>query len=135
MTFKPSTEMTLKPGTEMTLKPFNQTCFNPSNFTSFYGICSNFCYALSSPAPNATPEFVAPSVTGNSYLDFFIGLGLAVGQSGIDAFSFLFNKKAQNRLAERGVSAAEGSYQYLKEWLWWLGMILSIYYLYYFHIH
>lgn len=90
----------------------NQTCFIPSNFTSVYGICSNYCVSLSSSAPNATPEFVAPSITGNSYLDFFIGLSLAVGQSAIDAFSFLFNKKAQNRLALRGVSAAEGSFQY-----------------------
>lgn len=57
--------------------------------------------------------------------DFYIGLSLAVSSSLFIGASFILKKKGLLRLASKGViRAGQGGYAYLKEWLWWAGLIL-----------
>ncbi|KAI6176171.1 Spichthyin [Aphelenchoides bicaudatus] len=63
-------------------------------------------------------------------VDFYIGLGefggLAVSSSVFIGSSFIIKKKALIKLANTyngNQRASEGGYGYLKEWLWWLGVI------------
>uniref|UniRef100_A0A0N5ABT7 Magnesium transporter NIPA2 n=1 Tax=Syphacia muris TaxID=451379 RepID=A0A0N5ABT7_9BILA len=66
------------------------------------------------------------SVTDASMLDFYIGLGLAVSSSLFIGSSFIIKKKALIKLAQSSdcsQRASEGGFGYLKEWVWWLGVI------------
>ncbi|XP_042274922.1 magnesium transporter NIPA2 isoform X2 [Thunnus maccoyii] len=57
-------------------------------------------------------------------LDFYIGLSLAVSSSVFIGASFILKKKGLLRLASKGsMRAGQGGYAYLKEWLWWAGLI------------
>ncbi|KAI6200610.1 Spichthyin [Aphelenchoides besseyi] len=59
-------------------------------------------------------------------VDFYIGLGLAVSSSVFIGSSFIIKKKALIKLASTyggNQRASEGGYGYLKEWLWWLGVV------------
>ncbi|KAK3099496.1 hypothetical protein FSP39_005322 [Pinctada imbricata] len=59
--------------------------------------------------------------------DFYIGLGLAIGSSLFIGSSFIFKKLGLLKLARnQSTRAGQGGYGYLKEWLWWAGMILMI---------
>ncbi|RCN52770.1 hypothetical protein ANCCAN_01147 [Ancylostoma caninum] len=72
--------------------------------------------------------------------DFYIGLALAVSSSLFIGSSFIIKKKAlikvtlySLQLANGDVSqrASEGGYGYLREWMWWTGVITSkVYYLF-----
>uniref|UniRef100_A0A1I7XAH5 Magnesium transporter NIPA2 n=1 Tax=Heterorhabditis bacteriophora TaxID=37862 RepID=A0A1I7XAH5_HETBA len=57
--------------------------------------------------------------------DFYIGLALAVSSSLFIGSSFIIKKKALLKLAGADVSqrASEGGYGYLREWMWWMGVI------------
>uniref|UniRef100_A0A914ZCE9 Magnesium transporter NIPA2 n=1 Tax=Panagrolaimus superbus TaxID=310955 RepID=A0A914ZCE9_9BILA len=76
---------------------------------------------------------VTPSVhptelahTGPNMVDFYIGLGLAVSSSLFIGSSFIIKKKALIKLANTAdvtKRASEGGYGYLREWLWWMGVI------------
>ncbi|KAG7465053.1 hypothetical protein MATL_G00172020 [Megalops atlanticus] len=58
------------------------------------------------------------------HLDFYIGLSLAVISSIFIGGSFIMKKKGLLRLANKGsVRAGQGGHAYLKEWLWWAGLI------------
>lgn len=56
---------------------------------------------------------------------FYIGLSLAVSSSLFIGSSFIIKKKALIKLAggDSSQRASEGGYGYLKEWLWWMGVI------------
>uniref|UniRef100_A0A8C9Z1P0 Zgc:101583 n=1 Tax=Sander lucioperca TaxID=283035 RepID=A0A8C9Z1P0_SANLU len=57
-------------------------------------------------------------------LDFYIGLSLAVSSSAFIGSSFILKKKGLLRLASKGsMRAGQGGHAYLKEWLWWAGLI------------
>ncbi|KAM9376642.1 magnesium transporter NIPA2 [Pholidichthys leucotaenia] len=57
-------------------------------------------------------------------LDFYIGLSLAVSSSIFIGASFILKKKGLLRLASKGsMRAGQGGHAYLKEWLWWAGLI------------
>ncbi|KAK6044648.1 hypothetical protein COOONC_17847 [Cooperia oncophora] len=60
--------------------------------------------------------------------DFYIGLALAVSSSLFIGSSFIIKKKALIKLASGDVSqrASEGGYGYLREWMWWMGVITNI---------
>ena len=76
---------------------------------------------------------VSSSVTGTSLLDFYIGLGLAVSSSLFIGSSFIIKKKALIKLAQNAdcsQRASEGGFGYLKEWIWWLGVITSLFVLF-----
>ncbi|MFH4977972.1 hypothetical protein AB6A40_004681 [Gnathostoma spinigerum] len=77
------------------------------------------------PYVNVTDSERSPS-TRNHLMDFYIGLGLAISSSLFIGSSFIIKKKALIKLATSGdcaQRASEGGFGYLKEWLWWLGVI------------
>ncbi|MBN3315135.1 NIPA2 protein, partial [Atractosteus spatula] len=54
----------------------------------------------------------------------YIGLGLAVASSILTGSSFILKKKGLLQLAKKGMlRAGQGSHAYLKEWIWWAGLI------------
>ncbi|XP_063315335.1 magnesium transporter NIPA2 [Pelobates fuscus] len=56
--------------------------------------------------------------------DFYIGLGLAISSSLFIGGSFILKKKGLLRLARKGsMRAGQGGHAYLKEWLWWAGLL------------
>lgn len=58
--------------------------------------------------------------------EFWIGLGLAVSSSLFIGSSFIIKKKALIRLNRiGGLRASAGGFGYLKEWVWWAGLITS----------
>ena len=59
-------------------------------------------------------------------LSFFLGLSLAISSCLFIGASFIIKKLALIRLARKGLRAASGGYGYLKDWLWWSGLITSI---------
>lgn len=58
--------------------------------------------------------------------EFYIGLGLAISSSFFIGASFIIKKKALIRISRHGaLRASAGGYGYLKEWIWWAGLICS----------
>ncbi|XP_043830874.1 magnesium transporter NIPA2-like [Dromiciops gliroides] len=56
--------------------------------------------------------------------NFYIGLSLALSSSIFIGTSFILKKKGLLKIASRGsVRAGHGGHAYLKEWLWWAGLI------------
>ena len=56
--------------------------------------------------------------------DFYIGLALAVSSSAFIGTSFIVKKKGLLRVSRTSSSrAGSGGYAYLREWLWWAGLI------------
>ncbi|XP_048855285.1 magnesium transporter NIPA2 isoform X1 [Brienomyrus brachyistius] len=56
--------------------------------------------------------------------DFCIGLALAISSSIFIGGSFILKKKGLLRLARKGsMRAGQGGHAYLKEWLWWAGLL------------
>ncbi|XP_019409009.1 PREDICTED: magnesium transporter NIPA3 [Crocodylus porosus] len=54
----------------------------------------------------------------------FVGVVLAIGSSIFVGSSFILKKKALLQLADKGITrAGQGGYSYLKEWLWWAGLL------------
>lgn len=59
---------------------------------------------------------------------FVVGLSLAISSSVFIGSSFIIKKVALKKISSAGnVRAAAGGYSYLKQWLWWLGLITSEY--------
>ncbi|XP_052672458.1 magnesium transporter NIPA4 isoform X1 [Harpia harpyja] len=55
---------------------------------------------------------------------FYIGLGLAVFSSFLIGNSVILKKKGLLRLVEKGgTRAGDGGHGYLKDWLWWAGLL------------
>ncbi|VDL57610.1 unnamed protein product [Hymenolepis diminuta] len=59
-----------------------------------------------------------------SNVSFYIGLSLALSSTIFIGCSFIVKKIALRRLAATGTRAGDGGYQYLLDWVWWLGLIL-----------
>lgn len=58
--------------------------------------------------------------------NFYFGLILAVSASLFIGSSFIIKKKALLRLNRKGsLRAGSGGFGYLKEWLWWTGLLCS----------
>ncbi|EFN85932.1 magnesium transporter NIPA2 [Harpegnathos saltator] len=55
--------------------------------------------------------------------NFYIGLGLAISSSGFIGASFIIKKKALIQLQRYGVRASSGGFGYLKDWMWWAGLL------------
>lgn len=73
----------------------------------------------------------APSLNNLNELynqkEFYIGLGLAVSSSFFIGSSFIIKKKALIHLKRTGkLRASAGGFGYLKQWLWWAGLITSM---------
>uniref|UniRef100_A0A8B9PNT8 NIPA4 protein n=1 Tax=Apteryx owenii TaxID=8824 RepID=A0A8B9PNT8_APTOW len=57
---------------------------------------------------------------------FYIGLGLAVFSSFLIGSSVILKKKGLLRLVEKGgTRAGDGGHGYLKDWLWWAGLLTT----------
>ncbi|XP_075051435.1 magnesium transporter NIPA3 [Mixophyes fleayi] len=75
-----------------------------------------------SPSTNETNLSTATSFR-NKY-NLYIGLMLAISSSLFIGSSFIMKKKGLLRLAEKGITrAGQGGFSYLKEWLWWVGLL------------
>ncbi|XP_035717130.1 magnesium transporter NIPA2-like isoform X1 [Vespa mandarinia] len=62
--------------------------------------------------------------TSDNNTDFYIGLGLAISSSVFIGASFIIKKIALIRLQRYGgLRASCGGFGYLKEWIWWAGLI------------
>uniref|UniRef100_A0A3P9MJU9 NIPA magnesium transporter 2 n=2 Tax=Oryzias TaxID=8089 RepID=A0A3P9MJU9_ORYLA len=76
---------------------------------------------------NVTEHTNASSLTmgqDRGKYDFYIGLGLAISSSIFIGGSFILKKKGLLRLAKKGSTrAGQGGHAYLKEWLWWAGLL------------
>lgn len=58
--------------------------------------------------------------------EFYIGLGLAISSSFFIGSSFIIKKKALIHLNRSGsLRASAGGFGYLKQWMWWAGLITS----------
>ncbi|KAJ7319668.1 hypothetical protein JRQ81_019179 [Phrynocephalus forsythii] len=63
-------------------------------------------------------------IENNGKHDFYIGLVLAMSSSIFIGGSFILKKKGLLRLARKGsMRAGQGGHAYLKEWLWWAGLL------------
>ncbi|XP_020601291.1 magnesium transporter NIPA2-like [Orbicella faveolata] len=93
------------------------------------------------PATTNTSTFSSTAITGFSTVlttsktedtsvdntDFYTGLGLAISSSVFIGTSFIIKKKGLLKVTRSsGTRAGQGGYAYLKEWLWWSGMITMI---------
>lgn len=57
---------------------------------------------------------------------FWLGLGLAVSSTILIGSSFIVKKLALRGLASSGQTrAGAGGFGYLKQWLWWAGLVTS----------
>ncbi|KAJ8348357.1 hypothetical protein SKAU_G00269460 [Synaphobranchus kaupii] len=66
----------------------------------------------------------APSPDKLSNYNFWIGLSLAVFSAFLIGGSVILKKKALLRLADKGETrAGEGGHGYLKDWMWWGGLL------------
>ncbi|OCT99479.1 magnesium transporter NIPA3 [Xenopus laevis] len=71
---------------------------------------------------NGTDLSVAKTL-GAKY-NLYIGLILAISSSLFIGSSFIMKKKGLLRLADKGSTrAGQGGFSYLKEWLWWAGLL------------
>jgi uncharacterized membrane protein len=79
----------------------------------------------------STPTATATSRDSNvvhSTKDFYIGLSLALMSSFFIGSSFILKKKGLLKLSNSSASqlrAGDGGHGYLKEWLWWSGLLTS----------
>ncbi|XP_033150781.1 magnesium transporter NIPA2 [Drosophila busckii] len=72
------------------------------------------------PRISQTPPLMEPI----SNTDFYIGVGLAISSCFFIGSSFIIKKKALLRLSRLGeVRAAAGGFGYLREWIWWAGLL------------
>lgn len=57
--------------------------------------------------------------------EFYIGLGLAISSSVFIGSSFIIKKKGLIRLSRIGKRASAGGFGYLKDIVWWFGLLTS----------
>lgn len=83
--------------------------------------------AAGSSSTSSSIESATPSLSElYAQTDFYIGVGLAISSCFFIGSSFIIKKKALIRLNRHGeVRAAAGGFGYLKEWIWWAGLLTS----------
>ncbi|KAM7352727.1 magnesium transporter spict [Cochliomyia hominivorax] len=81
--------------------------------------------AAESSSTSSSIESSTPSLSElYAQTDFYIGVGLAISSCFFIGSSFIIKKKALIRLNRYGeVRAAAGGFGYLKEWIWWAGLL------------
>ncbi|XP_026555840.1 magnesium transporter NIPA3 [Pseudonaja textilis] len=79
-------------------------------------------FAYSGRYPNKTVLNVS-TPQGSKY-SLYLGITLAIGSSIFMGSSFVLKKKGLLQIAAKGFTrAGDGGYSYLKEWLWWAGLL------------
>ncbi|XP_051869438.1 magnesium transporter NIPA2-like [Pristis pectinata] len=82
--------------------------------------CKELCHVVQVDDLNATLALQPPWRSP----DFYIGLALATFSSCLIGISVILKKKGLLRLADVGsVRAGEGGHGYLKDWMWWAGLV------------
>lgn len=103
---------------------------NNSNFDSEFNRTTNSYFDSEIDSENSTlfSSTVSPvkKVTRQQILQFWIGVGLSISSSLFIGASFIIKKKALIRLSEGGRRANQGGYGYLRDCLWWSGLLSSI---------
>ncbi|XP_053145194.1 magnesium transporter NIPA4 [Hemicordylus capensis] len=107
----------------------NSSCANGSLLTltclSHQAVCQiigNVSSAVSS-HENLTLDTDWTVVVEDKY-GFYIGLALAIFSSFLIGSSVILKKKGLRRLVEKGgTRAGDGGHGYLKDWLWWAGLL------------
>lgn len=83
-------------------------------------LCDELCHVVQVNDLNATLALQPPWRSA----DFYIGLALATFSSFLIGISVILKKKGLLRLAQVGnVRAGEGGHGYLKDWMWWAGLL------------
>lgn len=73
---------------------------------------------------NATLTNVSISANVENKYSLYAGLALAISASIFIGSSFILKKKGLLQLANKGITrAGQGGYSYLKEWMWWAGLL------------
>ncbi|XP_054835004.1 magnesium transporter NIPA4 [Eublepharis macularius] len=112
-------------------QPFwvNSSCANGSLLTltclSWQAVCQVIGNVSStiSPHENHTLDSDWMVQVENKY-GFYIGLALAIFSSFLIGSSVILKKKGLLRLVEKGgTRAGDGGHGYLKDWLWWAGLV------------
>lgn len=74
--------------------------------------------------PNSSRTNLSTSTNVESKYSLFVGLLLAISSSVCIGSSFILKKKGLLQLASKGATrAGKGGHSYLKEWLWWAGLL------------
>lgn len=104
----------------------NETCSNGSVLRVWCGPHSAVCVVTDQtllmfhPVHNSTKQVDGVSDTYNLVL----GLSLAILSAALIGISVILKKKALLRLStDGGTRAGEGGHGYLKDWLWWAGLL------------
>ncbi|KAL4679710.1 magnesium transporter NIPA3 [Rhinopithecus roxellana] len=97
---------------------------------SFQAWCeiTNVSQLLASPVLytdlNSSINNLSISANVENKYSLYVGLVLAVSSSIFIGSSFILKKKGLLQLASKGVTrAGQGGHSYLKEWLWWVGLL------------
>ncbi|XP_072126561.1 magnesium transporter NIPA2 [Mobula birostris] len=76
------------------------------------------------PEPISTSVSLPATDSSTGHYVFYLGLALAISSSIFIGSSFILKKKGLLRLAGKSaVRAGQGGHAYLKEWLWWAGLL------------
>ncbi|KAK6976508.1 magnesium transporter NIPA2-like isoform X1 [Biomphalaria glabrata] len=104
--------------------PPNVTAMTQSFSTTSHNFTFNFTtHNSTNNLTNVTAQKM--STSDKDLQDFMIGLCLAIASSIFIGTSFILKKLGLLRYARKeAMRAGQGGYGYLKEWMWWTGMIL-----------
>ncbi|ODN00835.1 Magnesium transporter NIPA2 [Orchesella cincta] len=72
---------------------------------------------------NETEQMHLDQLEQQQIIQFWIGVGLSISSSLFIGLSFIIKKKALIRLSKGGRRANQGGYGYLKDLLWWAGLL------------
>ncbi|XP_006198170.1 magnesium transporter NIPA3 [Vicugna pacos] len=73
---------------------------------------------------NSSITNLSTSASAENKYSLYVGLALAVSSSIFIGSSFILKKKGLLQLANKGITrAGQGGHSYLKEWLWWAGLL------------
>lgn len=105
----------------------NETCSNGSVVRLWCGSQSTVCLVTGDQTPLYTHLGNGTHTTDlqtNSSYNLWLGLALALLSALLIGGSVILKKKALLRLANNGhTRAGDGGYGYLKDWLWWGGLL------------
>nr|XP_020470850.1 magnesium transporter NIPA2-like [Monopterus albus] len=105
----------------------NETCSNGSVLRLWCGSESAVCVVTEGLTPSSTflnSSTNTTDVQTNTTYNLWLGLALALLSSFMIGGSVILKKKALLRLASTGhTRAGDGGHGYLKDWLWWGGLL------------
>ncbi|XP_015283853.1 PREDICTED: magnesium transporter NIPA4 [Gekko japonicus] len=107
----------------------NSSCSNGSLLTLTCLSWQTVCQVIGNVSPTISPQENLTldadwMVQVENKYGFYIGLALAIFSSFLIGSSVILKKKGLLRLVEKGgTPAGDGGHGYLKDWLWWAGLL------------